>query len=227
VTVTSFVDLISKWTEAQGQAFLTDTGDIVDLVNRESKRFALDTLCLYSDSITFTLTVGTAKYSMRDTAVFSKMIALPLAVWIDNEQLKRLPQVPDMGRMTPTFHTDSNNSPDVWYTMPPNHLVLRPAPDSAYSNCYVEGWHLPDDLDVAVYGASDDVIEFPDEVIDPLALHCAIALMEPRATGELVERVGYLRKMNEEQKQAIRSRADEIMQPSPMRKGRNTRYSLG
>ena len=60
MTVTSFVDLVSKWTEAQGQAFLTDTGDIVDLINRESKRFAQETLCLYSDSITFTLTVGTA-----------------------------------------------------------------------------------------------------------------------------------------------------------------------
>lgn len=227
MTITSFVDLVSKWTEAQGQAFLTDTGDIVDLINRESKRFAQETLCLYSDSITFTLTVGTAKYSMRDTAVFSKMIALPLAVWIEDGPVPRLAAAPEMGRIVPNFHGDANDLPAFWYTMPPYYLMLRPPPDSAYTSCYVEGWHLPDDLEVATYGASDDVIEFPDEVLDPLALHCAIALMEPRSTGDLLERVGYLRKKNEEQKMAIRSRADEIMQPSPMRKGRSTRYSLG
>lgn len=226
MTLTSFIDLVKAWTEAQGQAFLTDYSDQTDLVNRESKRFAAETLCLYSDSITFTLTASTSKYSMRDTAVFSKQVCEPIHVWINGNLKTRVASVADMAGINSRFHALSDAEPLYWYTQPPNHIVLRAAPASAYSNSRVEGWYLPDDMTYPDEGVTDPTLEFPDEVIDPLALHCAVALLAPRATGDLLERVNYLKQMSAQQKAEILARADRLLQPAPTRRVTRSTYTL-
>lgn len=227
MTLTNFFDLLEAYTEAQGQSFLAnDVAGTTDLINREAKRFAQETLCLYSDTITMTLTASTAKYSMRDTAVFSKMVIEPTHLWVNGNLKTRVSTAPDMAGLNPHFHSASDAEPGYWYTSPPYHIVLRPAPASAYSNSRVEGWYFPDDVDYPDEGEDDPSLEFADEDIDPFAVHCAIALMTPRATGELLERVNYLRQLNAAQKAQILSRSEGLLQPAPIRRASSRVYSL-
>ena len=227
MTLTALIDLIKNWTGPQGEAYVTDYSDVTDVVNRESKRFAAETLCLYSDNITFALTASTSKYSLRDTAVFSKMVVQPANVWVYGNLKAKVASVADMAGIDEGYHALDDSEPTYWYTMPPNHLVLRPAPASAYSDSRVAGWYFPDDVTFPDEGDTDPTIEFPDDVVDALAVHIAIALLAPRATGDLLERVNYLRQLNQADKARIKAQADRLLVPAPIRRATRNIYSLG
>lgn len=222
MTLSEFRILIQAWLDSAGEAYLTDDDEILAVINRVLKQFAKDTLCLYSDNITWTLTQDVSRYSLRDSAVFSRLVAQPLRVWINGLLVAHVATSPDMAGIQPNYHTSGSGTPTLWWTQPPNHIVVSVPPAAAYDNSRVAGWYLP-----TVLEDETDVLDLPDEALDSAAIDVAIALLAPRATGDLLERVRYLGQQNKETKALIRRDANGLLSPIHIRRGNSRVYRLG
>lgn len=221
MTLEDFRDqVVAPYIEVLGQAYVESTAQN-SAISRALERFTEDTYCLYSDRIAFTLTSGTAEYSMRDDAVFAKKMLRIMHVWVNSGLLLQVATQRDMTNLYETYLFDADGDPALWFTQGATKLVLHPPPDTAFSNSYVSGWYLHPTV-----SEEDDVLEIPDADIEAAAIECAIAIMRPRAAGSAKEHLESLKQELAGMKEEIRRRSFNTDSPAVLVRPKRSVYSL-
>lgn len=197
----------------------------VTSIDTSLEQFTALTRCLYSDEITFTLSVGIATYSLRDTDVFSQKILQPENIILDGSVL--LPTTQEIitrGTTGPAYILDADARPGSWMLLPPNQLRFLPPPDSAYTG-YVQGWYLHPDRD-ALGGDGEDLL-IPTEHCRTAAVFCAVQLLEPDSLDETLQRMDRIEKGAGAGLRDLMAYASSLKNPFPVRGGlRSSRFRI-
>ena len=203
--------LVGYFAQASGQAYITAASDINALIGECIGIYAEETLTFFDPKIALTLSSGVSAYDLRSLSIVSKKVCLPVSVAIGNATLTNM-----YGRPGPISSTEwhglsdaysvSNATPTRWTWEPPNTLRLYAAPSSAGSNNYVSGYYIPADL-----SADGDEVPLPAECERELALFVTSRLLDPRASGESLEKVQRLDQVAWARFQARKERAAQLM----------------
>lgn len=219
MTLSDFQTLVSAYTDAHGEPYVEGTAQY-PAINRALERFTEECLSLYDDDIALTTATNTDSYALRSTTAFGQKVFKPQDVWINNNKLTRVVSQRDLALMAPGYPTASTGTPTHWFTQG-NSLVLYVTPAGVISNSYVAGWYLHPTLTQA-----SDVLVIPDSDIEACAKECAIALIEPRATGDMLQTLSYLKQTLSAEKRALRARNINAWNPYPAKRLTRRVWSL-
>lgn len=173
-------DEVAPWLAVGGEAYVTGSNQTGPL-NRLLERFTEETYYLYDDNITFTLS-ATDSFALRSTTSFSQKLWRPVAVWIDNVPIIEVASQEDMAGLQSTYVSDTAGTPRYWFSQG-NELTVYPEASGAISNSRASGWYLhPTCVD-----ATTMLIQ--DSDLATCAKFCAYHLLEPRATGTMLEKL--------------------------------------
>lgn len=138
--------------DGEGNA-IEDADGLTDLISRACEWWTKLTYCRYNPKVELTLTIGTDKYSLRDTAIVSERVFDARTVTINDVILLRrdgrdygLWNFSDFQRDYPTWKTDADGKPFLACQVGTD-LWLYKAPEAIYSGKnFVDGFTLPDVL---------------------------------------------------------------------------------
>lgn len=175
MTFGDFQTLVKNYGMYHGQAYIdhnTQPGEFRDACNFAIREYCSRGRLLYDDSVTMTLTAGTATYSLRDTDVFSKEMLFVDHIRVDNISLEGPFRFGQFEQAYPQFRDASNGQPRLWVAVTPDTIRLYPPPDSAYTT-YVSGWYLPAHIE-----NDNDSIPIPEEHHHSAAKLAALRILE-------------------------------------------------
>lgn len=197
--------------------------DALAVANEVLGRFTEQTMCLFSDRITFTLSTSTPVYSLRDLTVFGQAIINVQRVYINKTPIFQVTEE-DISRMFPSYLTDAAAKPSSWFTMPPEQIALNVTSDQVYTNSFVSGWYVHPIL-TAESGAGGTLFLRPEDM-RVAAKEVAIAMLEPYALGTSRDRLDKLMAENEAAKVRIRGRSSQLYAGDETRRGSSSIVSL-
>lgn len=207
----TFREYMLKLISFGGQPYLEDTIEINKFINERVRKFAQETLCLYSDNISFAVSGGVAVYDLRDTTYFGKEIVRAQSIVVSsygpliNYQGSLGPtSVDELSTQEPNYLSTTAARPKKWLILPIHSIRLWPEPDQAYT-AYVRGWYLPAEITTAASGDTTE-IELPEEFQRTAAMFAAAHLMLPTSTGQPdYEKLQLLSKAADDEMKNIRS----------------------
>lgn len=147
--------------DGEGNA-IEDSEALTDLISRACEWWAKLTYCRYNPKVELTLTIGTDKYSLRDTTIVSERVFDVKFVTINDVMLCRrdgkygLWSFDDFERDYPSWKIASDSTPTVACQLGTD-LWLYPPPASAYASAnFISGFTLPD-----VLTSADETSQLP------------------------------------------------------------------
>lgn len=167
-----------------GAGFVDGPSEVASAINDSIRRFARHTECLYDDKVAFTLAIGDRDYPLRGSSIaFAREMKTVHRVVVDGNALLDpfgVEGPTDRASLPASYLTAANARPRHWWIQS-KVLMLSPAPDQVYSNCFVSGPCLPARID---FDSPTATVPVPEEFLNALASWCAMDLAEPNATGE-------------------------------------------
>lgn len=219
ITVEEFEDLIyNGYARTHGQPFIkwTQRAELRAFVSRQLRSFVEQTMCLYDDNVTFSLTsADDGTYDLLDEDVFSSAVLQPEYVVIASnpctnaEGLPGMVSVAEANNWAYDYRTVADAQPQKALLIPPNTLRLIPAPDATYSGV-VCGW--VQHFDLTADGTYDTTnLNLRHGSIDAAAAYIAGELLLPGAEGPAVEKAVGLRELGLSKAQKATSRANSFL----------------
>ena len=208
-----FRSLVESYVKYSGNQYISDAVDLNTLCNERLRAFSAETLCLYDDAITLTLTANTATYNFRDLSIVSKELVLPTHVVIDayplyNYQMRRgFASLDEVATYSPNYLTAGAAKPNRAILLPGNTLRLVAKPDQVYTNCYLPGFYFHPTISTLPSGDATS-ISIPEEFQRVAAIYTAIDLLLPTSTAQSdYEKIAVFDKRAAQQMMELKSRS--------------------
>lgn len=232
--VEHFCSRVYAYARAHGEPFIrnSDTDALRTFISERVQQFVSETMCLYDDEITMTLTASTGTYDLMSTSVFSSAILEPLNFFRDGVAMLGEDGYPgsvssrEADDWVYDYRTVADGPPQKWLLFPPSTVRLIPAPDVATYSVVASGWIQHFDLTASGVLDTTEML-LGTTALHPAAMYCAGHLVIGAGEGPSQAAAIGMIEYGLKEGRKIAARADSMLQ-GPMVRGRRrqTRVAL-